>query len=60
MYCFLRHLISTPSPPAYENLEEDLDSHENQMKIALSKAVHVRTPLERLAVDRWADKQYYN
>ena len=60
MYCFLRRRLTPPSPPAYEILDEDHDSHENQMKIILSKAVHVRTPLERLAVNRWAEQQNSN
>ena len=59
LYCFLRRL-TTPSPPAYEILDEDLDLHKNQIEIIMSKAVHVRTPLERLAVNRWAKQQNSN
>ena len=49
----IRHCTTPTSPPTYENLEEDIESQGDQMRTILAKAAHLRSPWERLAVDKW-------
>ena len=48
-----RQHSSSPNLPSYETLEEELIPQEGEIGSILAKEAHLRTPEERLTIDRW-------
>ena len=57
----LRRLLhrdpSPPNHPGHEHQEEDEDEEKIRIPKILQKAPHLRSPMERIAADRWSRQQ---